>query len=309
MITKKEALELLGLNQNSTMSEIENRFGTLVKKYRTEQNNEKLEEISLAYNILTDRYIEPEPENLSMDKMFLGKKKRDWYNIWHYGRYKFLVILVALTIVVSLIFTMATNKEPDFKISAIGEFYIGDARKIQDYVNLNFPELEKVEFTNAFLSKDTLDLNAAYSQKAMILLSVAEEDVIVVDGSNFEKGAILGAFLDLNGFYDQIAAIAETENLTIFPVKAKIDNKDGTIGEEIIYGINISDSELLSAIGLNGRQQILTISINSQRKQLAKDFIEALFKDTPNLLQKVNKMPSPTPSPSPTPTPEPTKVS
>ena len=97
MLSRDECLKILELHPKADYYEIENRYTMLIKRYRGKddpETRERLEQISLAYNILTNRYVEPEPIDPRMEQIVFGKSKRTWKNIWHYGKWPFLAGLV-----------------------------------------------------------------------------------------------------------------------------------------------------------------------------------------------------------------------
>jgi len=305
MITKSEALGILGLNERSMASDIETRYAMLVKRYRAEQNNEKLEEISHAYNVVKGIYVEPEPEDPRMQDVIFGKSRSQWRNIWLYGKYKFLGIALGAGLFIYLIYTVITNTPADFKFAAVGEFYIPDSQIAENYIKDSFEEVNSVEIATAFLSEDFPDQNAAYAQKAMILLTVAGEDIIIVDRDIFERYSTMGAFEPLDDIFEEILSYEGVDKLDIKPARSSLrqDEDDETAGDEKIYGIDVSSSQMLSSIGIHGRSQIITISVKSSKRDLATNFIRKLFSDTLDLIPQISLMPSPTPSPIPTPIP------
>ena len=307
MISKQEAYEILGVNSKSLDTEIEKRYAILIKRYGAEQNNEKLDEISLAYNIIKGTYFEPIKENPKMKKVIFGKTRGEWKNIWFYGKVKYFVILIAAAFLGYIIYTVATNTPPDFKIAAVGKFSIDETKLTEKYVQNLYPQFKKVGVELAFLDAEANSAyQYAYVQKAMITISVAGNDVIAVDRAMFDMYAKDGAFKPIGDLYDSIIALDETKGLIIKSVKAKVEvNSDGS-GTEQVYGIDVSDSQLLNAIGIYGREQILVINVQSKREDLARDFITRLLKDTRQLLPKVTMIPSPTPSPIPSVTLAPT---
>lgn len=303
MITKKQAYEILGVTSKSLETDIETRYSTLVKRYRAEQNNEKLEEVSLAYNIITGRYVEPVAVDPKMKNVVLGKTRSEWSNIWLYGKVKYFAIAVIALFVGYMIYTVVTNTPADFKIAAVGEFNVQETKIAETYVKTLFPQFQKVEISTAYLSESgTADYAAANAQKAMILLTVSGEDIIVVDRTTFDRYVSMGAFKPIGDVYKALMAMSETKDLSLESIKATISTESGGNGVEDIYGIDLSKSQILNAMGIYGRNQILTISIKSEREALAKEFISKLFKDTNSLLPKITWIPSPMPTPTPTPT-------
>ncbi|MHB8961616.1 MAG: hypothetical protein ACYC5K_00465 [Saccharofermentanales bacterium] len=304
MLTKKESLDILGLHENSLASDIDTRYATLVKRYRAEQNNEKLEEISLAYNIITGRYVEPVIEDPAMKKVVLGKTRTEWSNIWLYGKFKFLAIAVALFFVTYLVYTVATNTPGDFKLAAVGDFYIENSETPADYIISLFPGYKKVDISSAYIgTAGSTGFDAASEQKAMILVSVSGEDVIVLDKASFERYAPIGAFMDISALLDEVSKFEEAAALSLTGVEAAVQDSEDNAGVKKIYGIDLSSTQLLSAIGIDGRQQILTISVKSERPEAAAEFIRRLIRDSGNLLPETQPIPPATPTPFPTPIP------
>ncbi|NCU25309.1 hypothetical protein EOM86_01150 [Candidatus Nomurabacteria bacterium] len=305
-MTRQEALETLGVNEHSLRTDVETRYATLVKRYRSEQNNEKLEEISLAYNIITGRYVEPVEDTPEMKKVTFGKTRKEWSNIWLYNKYKYLAIVVGSAFLIYMIVTIITNKPGDFKLAAVGDFYIPDSELVSDYVLGLFDEFERVDVTYAQVSsrEGQTGIDAAGEQKAMILLTVSGEDIIVVDRNVFDRYAGMGAYVALDDLFDEVSDHPEAAGIGLEAVKAAIE-EEGVSGPEHVYGISLGESQLLNGIGVYGREQILTISIKSERPDTAKEFIRKLIRDSENVLPQVTPIVTAAPTPSPTPSPSP----
>ncbi len=304
MMTKEEALNILGATEKTLRSDLDNRYATLVKRYRTEQNNEMLEEISLAYNIVTGRYVEKPEDPPEMKKVIFGRTRKEWSNIWLYNKYKFLAVIAGTALLVYFVVTVVTNKPADFKIAAVGEFFIEESETVSDYIIGLSDGFDKVDVSSAYIgsSGDQGNLDIANEQKAMILMTVSGEDIIVVDRAIFERYAPMGAFIELDDFFAEISAYPESSPLGLIPAESGIkasESEDDVSGPEHIYGIDLNDSQLLNAIGLIGREQILTVSVKSGDPELAKELIRRIIKGSGNLLPSVTPIP---PAPTPTPT-------
>jgi hypothetical protein len=304
-MTRDEALAILGLNDKSLRTDIETRYATLVKRYRSEQDNDKLEEISLAYNIVTGRYVEPVEDTPEMKKVVFGRTRKDWSNIWLYNKYKFLAIVTGTAVLIYFIVTIVTNKPGDIKIAAVGDFYLPESETVSEYVLSLFEEFERVDVTSAYIGSGSggSGYDAAGEQKAMILMTVSGEDVIIVNRMIFDRYASMGAFTELDDFFNEISAYPEAQALGLQAVKARVEESENTMGDEHVYGIDLGSTQLLNAIGIIGREQILTVSIKSKDSEVAKEFIRRLIVDSGNVLPLVTPIaPPPTPSPTPAPT-------
>jgi hypothetical protein len=78
-------------------------------------------------------------------------------------------------------------------------------------------------------------------------------------------------------------------------MSAMVDS-EGLSEEATIYGIDLGSSQMLNSIGIEGPQQILTISAKSERPDVAAEFIRRLLKDSGNLLPLVTPFPTQAPN-------------
>ena len=303
-MNREEALAVLGLTEKSLQTDIETRYATLVKRYRSEQNNEKLEEISLAYNIVTGRYVEPVEDTPEMKKVVWGRTRKEWSNIWLYNKYKFLAAAAGVVVVIYFIVTVANNKPGDLKLAAVGDFYIPESETVTEYVLGLFEEYERIDVSSAFVgSSSGTGYDAAGEQKAMILMTVSGEDVIIVNKMIFDRYAPMGAFAEIDALFEEVSGYDQAQDIKPEAIRAKVKESEGVLGEEHIYGISLGDTQILNAIGIYGREQILTVSIKSKDQEKAKEFIRRLIADSGDLLPLVTPI---APPPTPTMTPDPT---
>ena len=311
MISKEEAFGILGVTSKSTELDIEKRYAILIKRYNAEDNKAKLEEASLAYNIIKGIYVEPIKEDPKMQKVIFGKTRSQWKNIWYYGKIKYFIIGLVVAFIIYLTYTIITNTPADFKIAVIGEFATNDTTITENYVKGFYPQLKKVEIAPVYwdAASESSYYGSAYVQKIVILLTAAGEDVVVVDRATFDKYAANGAFKPIGDLYEKLVKMDETKALGLESAKATISaNSDGS-GTEQVYGIDVSKSQILDSIGISGREQIITISVKTEREELTREFITKLLTDAKQLVPKVTMVPAATPTPVPTLTPAPTPKS
>ena len=301
MISKEEAYKILGVTGKSMDSEIEQRYTILIKRYRSENNIEKLDELTLAYNIIKGTYFEPIKENPRMQKVVFGKTRSEWQNLIYYGKVKYFAVLLAVVFVGWMVYTMVTNTPADFSLAEVGEFSLADSDTTEAYILNMFPAFKKVEIMPVYLAEgqENTQAGVAYTQKAMIVFTVGGEDIIVVDRNVFDRYAPLGAFMPLGDVYEALLAMDGTKDLGLKSVKAVVDEDSSGNGTEEIYGIDVSESQLLNSIGIYGSEQIITISVKTTKEALAKEFITKLFQDTDRLLPKVTWIPTAAPTPEP----------
>ncbi len=298
-MTREEACQILGVTDKSLHSEIERRYSILIKRYHAEKNSEKMDEITTAYNTINGTVVLPPVENPRMRKVVFGKTRAQWLNILYYGKWKYIAIAAAVLFAGYIIYSIVTNTPADFKLAEIGDFTYADSEKTEAYIKGLYPDFDKIEISPVYLiqGQENTAQGMAYLQKAMVVLTAGGEDVVVVDREVFEGYAPMGAFLPLDSLYDELQDLDGIESLSIKPAMASTEDSSGLPGEEKIYGIDVSDSQLLNAIGIYSNEQILTISVKTEREALAKDFIQKLFRQTEELLPQVTWFPTATPAP------------
>ena len=250
MLSRDECLKILELHPKADYYEIENRYTMLIKRYRGKddpETRERLEQISLAYNILTNRYVEPEPIDPRMEQIVFGKSKRTWKNIWHYGKWPFLAGLVGAFFVGYLIYTIVTNKPADFQLIAVGQYGAADdaSDRIDTYIKANYAGAEKVEYQSIPLvfastepttdgsSVPTAQLDTqnqyAYLMKMMAIIAGDTVEVYLNDKPCFDQYGPQGAYVELDDVYAELQVSLPPDIMAkIKPLRRVVD--DGSAG-------------------------------------------------------------------------------
>jgi hypothetical protein len=306
VLTKQEALEILGLTRLSTRNDMDRRYATLVKRYRAEQNQDKLGQISLAYDIVTERYLAPEPENPRMQRKVFGKPLKEWGNLIHYGKATFFVVLITGGVLLYFILSTIFSKPVDFRIGVVGEFIVHDDTQIVEYTTEAFPDMKNVLLSTAFIHKTSFEQNTYSAQSVTFLLMLSEEDVIFTDHFIYEKYANLGVFVPIDELYAELISDESVAALGLTALYADIQFDGEENPRRMICGIGFSDTQFLSALGIMGRDQIATVSIRSKNPEKAIRFIREFFLGSEEFEGKITPMPSATPIPTPLPTTIPT---
>lgn len=321
MLSRAECLKILELGPKANSYEIENRYTLLIKRYRGKEDPETLatlDQITLAYNILTGRYVEPEPVDPRLETVVFGKTRRQWRNIWHYGKVPFLAGLAGLSLLVYLIYTIATNEPADFQLAVTGLYGATDNadERIDAYVKSVFPDMDEIEYQAipidlrdpaATNSSETSGIavdaesNYAYAMKMMTLVAGDTIEVYVCDKPVFDSYAPQGAFADLTSLYDRLRqALPSSVYNQIKPLRRQLS--DGSDNEDIfstetkattqstedaanadaslaIYGLDVSALHLTEGLGLYSDVQILTIGCKTDIQDKAETFLETWIRD------------------------------
>ena len=317
MLSKIECLKILELAPGADQYEIENRYTMLIKRYRGHNDAEsvaRLEEISLAYNILTGRYIEPEPENPRLENVVMGRSVRQWKNIWHYGRLTLLAGLLGLALLIYFIYTIATNKPADFQIAAVGVFSQTEEAdsNVDSYIKGMFPAFDEVEYL--FLPMDLSSIdgptttssgetsgavnpggNYLYESimKMMTMMVGDTYEIYVCDDLVFSRYAPQGAFADLTAFYADLqqslpaSLLAKVKPLYAIPLDSSEETDETAALPEVnqdtpgavICGLDVSELDLTEGLGIYGDAEILTIGVKADATTEAADFLKNWIMD------------------------------
>ena len=87
---RSAALKALGLPGTANAYAVDNRFWQLTKRYRAEKNDEKLKEVTDAYDVASGRAAEKDAEikEYQSSKKFLGKTNAQWKVYFYYTWWK-----------------------------------------------------------------------------------------------------------------------------------------------------------------------------------------------------------------------------
>ena len=115
-MTREQAIEYLGLPADADSTAIDDKFYQLAKRYRKstdEDAEQKLADLSAAYNIASGRRDEEEQRELAHDqaKKIFGKTAEDWKTFFGYNWIKFVLGAGLIVFIISLVnfFTQGGN--------------------------------------------------------------------------------------------------------------------------------------------------------------------------------------------------------
>lgn len=339
MLSREECLEIFELEESAELRDIENKYTVLVKKYRsidTEEARAKLDQVSLAYNILTGRYVEPEPINPRLERVVAGKTIKQWQTVWHYGRWPLLAIVVIAVLVISLIHSIATNKKADFSIIVMGQFYDGGSAYDASYkyfseisdgkvenpdvhlipIDLRMEEMTEIvvpgEGTSATeieSTEETQPLNFdgqsqyAYNMKLVTLLYSDSIDIFMSTGAAFHKYAPQGVFVDLSDFYASLSDLPSEVYKKIRPMYASIEETEIgidepiSVGEPILMGLDVSELAIFEGLDIwLGDDQIISVGVKTRDEATTIKMLGAWIRDYAAMEARANELAAANPS-------------
>lgn len=276
------------------------------------------DQVTEAYNVLMGYEIKIKEEPPSRMAPLLKKAGIDEKKARNFLYYYKYYILGALLLAVALFFGIRdfTNRvEPDFNIAFLGSFSYYDAvDKLDKSIKENIPSIKEPGIDGAYLTAADLPENQqpsgsqAYSDgqaanggtqqpsetqqpatnqqqpamemKAMILITAGDVDVFIVDRDRYFQYAKQGVFLSLDDIAPKLGADLDHNKELI----TKAENTDASGADanapvqEHLYGIDVSDSKVLTEAGVLGPERIAAIFAGSDRIDKAEEFIKFLMK-------------------------------
>lgn len=331
MLSRKEAYQVLGVRPGSNKYEIERRYNVLSKSYRGRTDEAAMQEIkrfTLAYDILTGRYVEPEPEDPRLDDVILGKTRREWRNRWLYARTPVIISIIALVIIGSIIYSIVTKKDPDYVLQIFGTFvtedaaaedatsFLKDSSQYFDQIEVEAeldkngeeipPALERpLVSVHGFFQGNDAQMNQVASMKLMLVMSGADPtDLMMVDKAIYEQYLFEGGFKPLDDIYAYLLERypEETEQF-VEPLKATMPDevrREEDPKGEFIYGLDFSKMQPFNALKIHGGSQIFTLPIRARNHAETFAIFTSIMEQAERLTAgKDTRIPTPTISPTP----------
>lgn len=304
-MTREQAIEYLGLPADADSTAIDDKFYQLAKRYRKSTNEDaeqKLADLSAAYNIASGRRDEEEQRELAHDqaKKIFGKTAEDWKTFFGYNWIKFVLGAGLIVFIISLVnfFTQGGNSCTVISFGNFGHTtsYISSVLELYGYSN---PYVATVDY----IVPNTEGLqNQQYADQTLAAFFSADPNVLITDEMTYVY--YFSQFADLTDAYDIImdeipedvaAAITpiymserEAYNLTktYYEQIYEIQDYDAEIDEselsdkQIMIGLEITDPDMIEKLGFENwwhkQPPTLVFGIFSNTSSLA-DSIQVLI--------------------------------
>ena len=293
------------ITYNADSTAIDDKFYQLAKRYRKstdEDAEQKLADLSAAYNIASGRRDEEEQRELAHDqaKKIFGKTAEDWKTFFGYNWIKFVLGAGLIVFIISLVnfFTQGGNSCTVISFGNFGHTtsYISSVLELYGYSN---PYVATVDY----IVPNTEGLqNQQYADQTLAAFFSADPNVLITDEMTYVY--YFSQFADLTDAYDIImdeipedvaAAITpiymserEAYNLTktYYEQIYEIQDYDAEIDEselsdkQIMIGLEITDPDMIEKLGFENwwhkQPPTLVFGIFSNTSSLA-DSIQVLI--------------------------------
>lgn len=301
------ALKILGLDENANAYLVDNRFWQLTKRYRAEKNDDKLKEVTEAYEVASGRAAAKKVEETQQQqaKKYFGKSIRQWNVFFYYAWWKILLILLCAVLGVSFLYQMVIRRDYDIKIVGIGHFTM-DNTLLTDY------SIHDLGYKNPYITVADLVADGSETQNSATIYGAAaaaaflglDPDVILFDAKTMPY--YLSTVVSLDTYYaelqdtlpkslfDKITPLTSTMKDFYELTAVEGDKIEIKAGDEArhIYGLQISDPELIRALGVaNGWQSqkaslVFSVCGSSKDKLKAQEFITSVFRDQNEIIAR-----------------------
>lgn len=262
----KKAYELLGLPEDATREQVENRYFILLKRARAEKTRSeageddgetlKLAEINQAYNLII---------GIESEKSVTVEKQTKVGHFFYY--YKVHVIIGLLIVLVGGYMIKegidkrreAANTPPaNLSVSVFGNFYFADAELLEQNLLKLVPEWQRIKTSLVYNPPEIQSQqDMALQQKSVLMLITEKDEVYVTDEKNFESLAMQGLFVKLDEFAAK-TGLKIPDNL-IRQSRTEDDTSD------YAYGIDLTGHRVFDGIEMTQERQIIGIRAPEER--------------------------------------------
>lgn len=297
----QEAYRRLGLEPLADKEEIEKRYSTLLRKYRsrskqgseyTRDSELEFKAITEAYNAILDyetkKYTEAfEEKEYGKYKKMAGQAKK----IDHFWRYYKVHTIIALVLIIGLIYGVVAYMDKqeekrylaslppiDLQVSFFGNYY--DTTKDDKFQTTNtkfladFPQYQRFDTNMIYLPEDQT-MQYTYIQKAFLMLITETPDIYILDEGAMNYAAPQGIFASL----EDVTSLAHLKD-TKYAIRATVTDND-QVGEELMYAIDLTESQLAKYLPIAHTKLYVAIRADAPHPEAALNFIETYVATLP----------------------------
>lgn len=232
-----------------------------------------------------------------------GTPKQKLTYFWDYYKWPVIIGIIAVIVLASMIYEMATRKETAFyalMLNATERNYMGDTSgntaAFAEYAGIDEEKYEIMYDTSIQIGTENSD-DYDSSQKLLVYIAAAELDVMVSDSDSLKKYAYQGQLYDLRNFLteeqlekysdsfyyidgavaEEIEAASDAYNFDYVP-EYKDPRHPEEMEDPIPTGIFLSeDCSLLDDYYFRGEDIAVSVVVNTKRPDLTSEFIDFLM--------------------------------
>jgi hypothetical protein len=278
----KKAYDVLGLPEDATREQVENRYFILMKRARTGQSLTQangsespapdLTEINRAYNLVL---------GVETEKISTIKKQTKLAHFFYYYRIHVIVGIIVILVAGYMIKdgidkrrAAASLPPANLSVSIFGNYYFADVDLLQKNMLKLVPEWKRIDTTLVFVPPEVKSpQDMAMQQKSVLVFMTEHSELYITDEKNFKSLAAQGAFIRLDEF-------GGSESLNVPPDKLLTARADGETGDHP-YGIDVTGNPVFKGIELSGEREIIAIRATKEKWPDTRKLLEKLVQTTP----------------------------
>jgi hypothetical protein len=278
----KKAYDVLGLPEDATREQVENRYFILMKRARTGQSLTQangsespapdLTEINRAYNLVL---------GVETEKISTIKKQTKLAHFFYYYRIHVIVGIIVILVAGYMIKdgidkrrAAASLPPANLSVSIFGNFYFADVDLLQKNMLKLVPEWKRIDTTLVFVPPEVKSpQDMAMQQKSVLVFMTEHSELYITDEKNFKSLAAQGAFIRLDEFEG-------SESLNVPPDKLLTARADGETGDHP-YGIDVTGNPVFKGIELSGEREIIAIRATKEKWPDTRKLLVKLVQTTP----------------------------
>jgi hypothetical protein len=278
----KKAYEILGLPDDATREQVENRYFILMKRTRsghsrTEANDgespaQDLTEINRAYNLIL---------GIETEKIGTVEKQTKLAHFFYYYKLHVIVGIIIVLIAGYMIKDgidkrrAAANIPPaNLSVSVFGNFYFADVDILEKNMLQLLPEWKRIATTLTFVPTEIKSQqDMAMQQKSVLMLMTERSELYITDEKNFKSLSAQGAFIRLDEFEG-------SKSLNVPPSKLRYARADEDT-EDHPYGIDVTGNPVFNGIEMSGEREIIAIRATKEKWPDTRKLLEKLVQTTP----------------------------
>lgn len=284
MESLKHAYEKLGVNEGASKEEIENRYFLLIRRHQSrmkelpegEKAEEEagFEEINQAYRQLKE-YLQR--QSLESNPIYLAEQKKSPFrrkteHFLHYYKMHIIGSLIAVVLVTSLIYSIATKEKElpsDLATMMVGAYYAQDLAALETRMTAYVPEWERIAVDINFTPNESMNqFDVAQLEKSMVVLATERPDIYIVDTYQFDRLGPQGIFHSLEPWKEELSAFVGEEQLVYGQFEGD--------AEPVLYGIDFTESEVFTEFSSDTNAKIFTISSNQNETEGAEKSLQLI---------------------------------
>jgi hypothetical protein len=278
----KKAYEILGLPDDATKEQVENRYFILMKRARSEQSRLEtsdnkaiitdLAEINRAYNLVL---------GFESEKTDPIEKQSKLAHFMYYYKLHLIAAIVVVLLAGYMIKegidkrNAAANLPPaSLSVSLLGNFYFAKVDILEKNLLKLVPEWKRIITTLVYVPSEIEDQQGmAMQQKMMLTLMTESSELYILDAKNFSSLASQGVFKRLDVLEGWAALNVAPDQLRYAQYK---DDKS-----PVPYGIDITGNPVFEGIDISGERQIVAVRSKEEKWNDTRKLLENLIQTTP----------------------------